>query len=153
MRAMPSPTCSTVPTSARLVSTSNFSIRSFRIEVISSGRSFILLSAPCVRQFVAKSFEPAAHARVEPHRSGLEDDASDQVWVHLALGLHGPAGGLLDLLLNLFELRVGQLVRGRELHVEDALLRGDQRVELVCDLGELRSAALLGDQLEEVDDE
>src|SRR5215218_2908713 len=40
MRAMPSPTWRTFPTSARSVSTSNFSIRSFRIEVISSGRSF-----------------------------------------------------------------------------------------------------------------
>ena len=53
MRAIPSPTCSTVPTSARLDSTSNCSIRSFRIEVISSGRSFIVVSAPCVRQVVA----------------------------------------------------------------------------------------------------
>src|SRR6478672_6106560 len=96
MRAMPSPTCSTVPTSARLDSTSNFSIRSRRIDVISSGRSFIRLSAPCVRQVVAKSFEPAAHARVEPHRSGLEDDASDQVWVNVPLGLHLAARSRLD---------------------------------------------------------
>src|SRR5712691_3229571 len=40
MRAMPSPTWSTVPTSARSVSTSYRSIRSLRIDVISSGRSF-----------------------------------------------------------------------------------------------------------------
>src|SRR6478672_3900401 len=113
MRAMPSPTCSTVPTSARLDSTSNFSIRSFRIEVISSGRSFISVSAPCVRQVVAKSFQPAAHARVEPHRSGLEDESSDQVWVNVPFGLHLATGGLLDAAENLLELRVGQLVRGR----------------------------------------
>src|SRR5919197_2912201 len=37
---MPSPTWRTVPTSARSISTSYCSIRSFRIEVISSGRSF-----------------------------------------------------------------------------------------------------------------
>src|SRR5712692_1292732 len=41
MRAMPSPTCRTVPTSERSVSTSYCSIRCFRICVISSGRSFI----------------------------------------------------------------------------------------------------------------
>ena len=39
-RAMPSPSWSTAPTSARFVSTSNSSIRLRRIEVISSGRSF-----------------------------------------------------------------------------------------------------------------
>ena len=36
-------------------------------------------------------------------------------------------------------------VRGRQLDVEDALLGGDERVELVGDLGELAGAALLGD--------
>src|SRR6185503_10324561 len=41
---MPSPTWSTVPTSERSVSTSYCSIRCFRIEVISSGRSFTNLS-------------------------------------------------------------------------------------------------------------
>ena len=40
-RAMPSPTWRTLPTSERSVSTSNSLIRSLRIEVISSGRSFI----------------------------------------------------------------------------------------------------------------
>src|SRR3954469_17792273 len=153
MRAMPSPTCRTVPTSARLVSTSNFSIRSFRIDVISSGRSFISVSAPCVRQFGAKSFEPAAHARVEPHRSGLEDDASDQVWIHLALGLHGPAGGLLDLRPDAVELLVRELVRSRQLDVEDALLGSDERVELGRDVIELSGASLLGEQLHEVHDQ
>src|SRR4051794_37084670 len=39
-RAMPSPTCSTWPTSARSVSTSKSLIRSLRRAVISSGRSF-----------------------------------------------------------------------------------------------------------------
>src|SRR6266545_2563786 len=40
MRAMPSPTCSTVPTSERSVWTSYCSILVLRIDVISSGRSF-----------------------------------------------------------------------------------------------------------------
>src|SRR3954469_11488865 len=153
MRAMPSPTCRTVLTSARLVSTSNFSIRSLRIEVISSGRNFIVRSAPCVRQVLAKSFEPAAHARVEPHRSGLEDDASDQVWVHLALRLDLAAGSGFDLVEDALEVVVGARVRGRQLDVEDALLLRDERVDLVGDLAELRGPALLREQAHEVDDE
>ena len=44
-------------------------------------------------------------------------------------------------------------MRGRELDVEDALLGGDERVELVGDLAELAGAALLGEQAHEVDDE
>src|SRR4051794_6298931 len=152
-RAMPSPTCRTAPTSARSVSTWNFSIRSLRIDVISSGRNFIVRSAPCVRQVLAKSFEPAAHARVEPHRSGLEDDASDQVWVHLALRLDLAAGSGFDLVEDALEVVVGERVRGRQLDVEDALLLRDERVELVGDLAELCGPALLREQAHEVDDE
>src|SRR4249919_252789 len=43
-RAIPSPTWRTLPTSERSVSTSNSRIRSLRIAVISSGRSFIAIS-------------------------------------------------------------------------------------------------------------
>src|SRR6059058_1955896 len=145
-RAMPSPTWRTAPTSARSVSTSNFSILSRRIDVISSGRSFICLSAPCVRQVLAKSFEPAAHARVEPHRSGLEDDASDQVWVHLAFRLDLASRSGFDLSEDALELVVGEIVRRRQLDVQDALLLRDERVELVCDLAELGGAPLHGEQ-------
>ena len=67
---MPSPSWRTVPTSARSVSTSYSSIRWRRIDVISSGRSFMLLSAPCrcecrgevVRAGRARS----RRARIEP---------------------------------------------------------------------------------------
>ena len=99
MRAMPSPTCSTVPTSARSVSTSYSSIRCFRIEVISSGRSFMrapLYQARCT-QLSAEPVEPAAHAGVDAMRADLEDDAADQVGVDRAGRLDLPARGLLDL--------------------------------------------------------
>src|SRR5580765_4555507 len=139
---MPSPSCSTVPTSARFVSTSNSSIRWRRIDVISSGRSFTL-SAPCRGELLAESFEPAAHARVEPHRSGLEDNASDQVRVDRPGGLHLAAGGLLDAADDPTELGVVQLVSGRQLDVEDPLLLGDEGLELVGDLPDLAGAALL----------
>src|SRR3954452_21188863 len=106
-----------------------------------------------MRQVVAKSFEPAAHARVEPHGSGLEDDASDQVWVNVPFRLDLPARGLLDTADETTEILVRQLVRGRQLDVEDARLRCDERVELVDDGVDLGGAALLGEQLQEVDDE
>src|SRR3954451_2140724 len=153
MRAMPSPTCRTAPTSARFDSVSKFSIRSRRIDVISSGRSFIWSLAPCVGEVGSESIEPPADACVEPHRSGLEDDASDQIWIHLPRGLHLPAGRGLDLGDHLRVVVVGQLGRRRQLDVEYPLRRRDERVELVRDLGDLRGASLLGDEAEEVDDE
>src|SRR5579885_3027342 len=141
-RAMPSPSWSTVPTSARSVSTSNSSIRRRRIDVISSGRSFIPGSAPCRRELLAETLEPAAHARVEPHRSGLEDDPPDQVRVDPPRRAHLAAGRLLDPAENPLEL-----------HLQDALCRRHERLELGGDLAHLPSAALLDQEPQEVADE
>src|SRR5262245_15421772 len=126
---MPSPTWSTLPTSARSVSTSYSSIRCLRIEVISSGRSFTF-SAPCGRQFLAQLVQSSAAARVDAARADLEDEAADQLGVDLALGLDAPAGGALDLAEDLLGLLVGELVRGRQLDVEHALVRRDEPLEL-----------------------
>src|SRR6266516_7376319 len=102
MRAMPSPTWRTVPTSARSVSTSYSSIRCFRIEVISSGRSFtrspFLMTLSCGCQLPAEALEPAAHARVETARAHLKHDPADQARIDLACRLDLAAGGLLDVL-------------------------------------------------------
>src|SRR6478752_7261034 len=95
---MPSPTWSTVPTSARSVSTSKSLIRSLRMAVISSGRSFTVFLSGSGDEFALEAFQAAAHARVDAQRAGLEDDAADQVGVDRARRLDGPAGGLLDLL-------------------------------------------------------
>src|SRR3954447_239090 len=150
MRAMPSPTCSTVPTSARSVSTSKSAIRCLRIEVISSGRSFIRRSAPCGGEFLAKSLEAAAHARVEAHRSRLQDDAADQLRVDAARGLDGTAGRLLDLLDDVCGLGVGQLVGGGELDGQHPLLGCHERLVLPRDLRKLGRAALLRENPHEV---
>src|SRR3954453_13029245 len=48
---------------------------------------------------------------------------------------------------------VGQLRRGRQLDVENAVRRCDERIELAGDLRDLRGASLLGDESQEVDDE
>src|SRR6266571_7775687 len=108
MRAMPSPTWRTVPTSARSVSTSYCSIRSLRIDVISSGRSFTALAPP--HEFLTQTFEPAAHACVDAHRAGLQDEAADQARVHSPLRLDLAAGGLFDLLQERARLLVRELV-------------------------------------------
>src|SRR6059058_697849 len=135
MRAMPSPTCKTVPTSERSVSTSYCSILDLRIDVISSGRSF--KASPSLarrRQVSAKSFEAAADAGVEPQRASLEDDAADQVRVDAPRGVDGTAGRALDLADDLPRLVVGQLVRGRHLDGEAAFLGRHQAFELTVDL-------------------
>ena len=75
MRAMPSPTWRTVPTSLRSVSTSNSRIRSFRIAVISSGvvspLSFVGSFAVSAwsHRVVAEALEAAADAPVGAERA------------------------------------------------------------------------------------
>src|SRR3954451_4365912 len=135
MRAIPSPTCRTVPTSERSVSTSYCSILDLRIDVISSGRSF--KASPSLargRQISAKSFEAAANAGVQAERAGLEDDAADQRRVDRARRVHRTAGRALDLTDDLPRLVVGQLVRRRHLDGETSFLGGHQPLELAANL-------------------
>src|SRR5215469_3561347 len=103
---MPSPIWRTVPTSARSVSTSYCSIRSRRIEVISSGLSFKAFSAP--HEFVSQSFQSSADARIDAQRARLQDDAADEVGVDLPGRLDLASGRVLDLLQNRVRLGVGQ---------------------------------------------
>src|SRR5262245_31869863 len=96
---MPSPTWRTVPTSERSVSTSYCSIRCFRIEVISSGRSFtegLSFGSVSGHEIATKSFQAAAHAGVDAQRAGLEDEAADEVGVDRAGRLDGATRRLLD---------------------------------------------------------
>src|SRR5437764_5263844 len=148
---MPSPSWSTVPTSARSVSTSYCSIRSLRIEVISSGRSFKAASAP--HEFVSQSFQSPADARVDAQRARLQDDAADEVGVDLPRRLHLATPRLLDLLQDRLRLGVGQLARRRQLDGQAPLLARDQPLELLRDLLELARAALFRHHLEEVHEE
>src|SRR5215204_75315 len=150
-RAMPSPTWSTVPTSERSVWTSYCSILDLRIDVISSGRSFNF-SAPC-HEVVSQTVEAAAHAGVEAMRADLEDDAADQRGVDRTRRLDGTAGGLLDLLHDRGRLLVRKLVGGGQLDGQPPRLGGDERVELAVDLVELRVAAFLREEEDEVADQ
>src|SRR5438552_2383542 len=106
---MPSPTWSTVPTSARSVSTSNSLIRFLRIAVISSGRSFTGFLSGSRDEFSGEAFQAAAHARVHAQRAGLQDDAADQARIDVARRLDGAARRSLDLADDCARLVLGQL--------------------------------------------
>src|SRR5687767_12072969 len=160
---MPSPTWRTVPTSERSVSTSNCWIRSLRIEVISSGLSFMQLS-PCVEarsssassggcQFVSQALEPPADAAVGTMRPDLQDDPADELRVHRAGRFDRAAGRLLDRPNDRRRLLVGQRVGRRQLDREAILGLRNERVELGADLRQLAGATLLGDEANEVADE
>src|SRR3954470_15905566 len=148
MRAIPSPTCRTVPTSARSVSTSYCSIRCFRIDVISSGRSFTVVLAP--HELVSKSFKPSFDAGVQPVRAGVEDDAADQFGVDAPRRLHLPPCRLFDLADDRVRFRVAQLPRGRQVDGQTPFVLRDQALELTRELLELAGAALVRDHEQEV---
>src|SRR6476619_105249 len=152
-RAMPSPTCSTVPTSDRSVSTSYCSIRDLRIEVISSGRSFTFSPSLPGDELVAEALQTAAHTGVHAQRTCLQDHAADQLGVDFSGCLDLAAGGLLDPPDDRGSLVVGKLVRGRELDRDAPLRPVDERLELVANAGDLAGTALRRDQAEEVVDE
>ena len=68
--------------------------------------------------------QAAAHAGVQPHRSGLQDDPADQIRLDAARRLHLAARLPLDLGEDALEVRVGELVRRRHL---DARARAPRR--------------------------
>src|SRR5579862_1100768 len=111
------------------------------------------LLLPSGGKLLAESVEAAPHAGVEAHRPGLEDDASDQIGVDAARGLDLVPRALFDPPEDAAELLVGERGRGRELDFEDALLGGDEHLELGCDLADLARAALLDDEPDEVADQ
>src|SRR5581483_11008438 len=150
---MPSPTWSTVPTSARSVSTSKSLIRSFRIAVISSGRSFTGFLSGSGNQFSFQALQAAAHARVDAQRARLEDDAADQVWVDCTRRLDRAPGDALDLSDDLARLVLGELDRGRQLDVQLPLLSRGELLELAGDLVDLSPTPLLDQQAQQVEEE
>src|SRR6266511_3134382 len=129
MRAMPSPTCSTVPTSERSVWTSYCSILVLRIDVISSGRSF--------KGFLSSGWWSVLFAVVRAARARSRR-------------VDRTAGRLLDLGDDPLRLVLGQLERGRQLDGQPPLLLGHQPFELALDLAQLPAAVLLDGEQQEV---
>src|SRR4051794_20635601 len=102
IRAMPSATDRTVPTSDRSAPPSSRpSIRSLRMLVISSGLICIRflprrLALRGSRQFLPQSFEPPAHARVQHLVPDAEDETADQVGIDVSVQVDLAAGLVLD---------------------------------------------------------
>jgi hypothetical protein len=82
--------------------------------------------------------------------TNLQDDAADQVGINAPRRLDLATGGSLDLPEQLRRLLVGQLDRSRELGVDDALVLCHQALELARDLPQLRGAALVREEEQEV---
>ena len=61
-------------------------------------------------------------------RAGPEHEAADQPGVDLACRAEPPPGDLLDPVQQLPRVVLGELDRGGELDVEDALFRGNERI-------------------------
>src|ERR1043165_9848809 len=89
MRAIPSPISRTVPTSERSAeSVSMPSIRSRRIDAISSGLISIAAFVPFLRRLgdaLSQFLEPVSNARVQDHVSYLHDQPAEDVRVDPAL--------------------------------------------------------------------
>src|SRR4029453_13349299 len=102
MRAIPSPSCRTVPTSARSVSPSYSSIRCLRIEGFSFGRNFKGCAPLGPPRLAAQPLQAAADGGVESVGSNLQDDAADQVGVDAARGLVLAARTLVVLATDIF---------------------------------------------------
>src|SRR5215216_6678000 len=151
MRAMPSATDRTVPTSVRSAwPSSSPSMRLLRMDVISSGLICMNLLGP--EDLSSELFKSVADRCIEHRVADLDDDAAQDVRVHaggdvdLAIGLLGDAVAELgdDLLVELH--------CGRDLHRQQLVLLLPQRVVVRADAEERRHAVLLDQQLEEVHD-
>src|SRR4051794_17349609 len=155
IRAIPSPISSTVPTSVRSAeSVSMPSIRSRRIDAISSGLISMRLSFPFLRRSgdaLSQFLEPVLDARVQDHVSHLYDQPAEDVRIHPALQLDRVARLLLDLRTDpLRDLRV-ELDGAGHGHAQPLVLLGPERVVLPPDPEEDRHAVLFQQEVEEVD--
>jgi hypothetical protein len=83
-------------------------------------------------------------------RADLEDDPADQGRVDLARRFDLAPRGLLDLLQQPPLVLVGELDGRGQLRGEDALILGDQALELLCDLLERADPALVREHEQEV---
>src|SRR3954451_24190441 len=155
MRAIPSATDSTVPTSERsALPVSSPSILSRRMLAISSGLISIAVLYASLRRLgdaLSKFLQASADARVEDHVSHLQDDAAEDLAVDAAGQLDLLAGLALDLLAHLLHHRAIELDRAGHRYVDAPVLVLPELVELAPDPEHLWHPPLLDQQLEEVE--
>src|SRR5258708_3375946 len=156
MRAIPSATDSTVPTSERsALPVSSPSIRSRRIDAISSGLISIGVLYASLRRLgdaLSKFLQAIANARVEDHVADLQDDATEDLRVNPACQIDPLIGLALDLLTDLGNHGRVQLGCAGHGHVDPPILLLPQLLEMATDAEDLRGPVLLDQQLEEVEE-
>src|SRR4051812_31294190 len=158
MRAMPSATDSTVPTSVSSAPpASRPSMRCLRMLVISSGLICIAIGQvllegrglrPC--DLLAKSFESGADGGVQDGVADADDDAAKHVGVDRARQLDLAARLPADLLADLPRHGLVELDRARDLHRQQLVDVTPHRVELSADAEQRRHPMVLDQQREEV---
>src|SRR4051794_22963532 len=155
MRAMPSATDRTVPTSVRSAEpVSSPSIRSRRMLAISSGLISIFFF-PCllVRRggdALSKFLQATADAGVQNHVADLQDDAAEDLVVDPARELDLLAGLAFDLFADPLHNRFVEVDGAGDGDVEAAVLLLPELVELAADTEDFRHPVLLDQQLEEI---
>src|SRR5660397_279366 len=105
MRAIPSPTSSTMPTSSTSTSASYSSIWDLRTDVISSGLSFngTLQARCCAYQPVAKLLQTMTHAGISNAITYLDLYSPQDILVHRERQLNRRAQGSLLSLIHISE--------------------------------------------------
>src|SRR5579885_1232058 len=143
MRAMPSPTDSTWPTSAISASVPKFAICCFRIAEISAARISILLN-PLHRQLQAMQL--ALQRRIDHARANLDDEAAQQARVDLDIDGDLAADRLAQLLVDRLALRRRQILRRDHMGGDLAALLGEA-VQIALDhLRQREEAAVLREE-------
>src|SRR5215213_6879677 len=159
MRAMPSATDRTVPTSVRSAwPASRPSMRLLRMLVISSG--LICMKSPWgagagdlagPRDLLAEVLEAVANGGVEHGVADPHDDAAEDVGVDVRLEVDLAVGLLGDAVADLLDRRLGQLDGGGDGDGQEPVLVLPQLVELRAHAEQHRHAVLLDQQPQEVD--
>src|SRR3954469_9109087 len=154
MRAMPSATERTVPTSERSAPPSSMpSMRSLRMLVISSGlicirQSFLGGS----RHFLTESFEAPAHAGVHHHVSDGGDEPAYYVGIDVSVQIDPLTGLFLDPAADALNQLVIERCGTRDAYLQELVLLAPQVVELAADAKDRGNAMPLGAELQEVEE-
>src|SRR3954454_7330951 len=156
-RAMPSPTERTVPTSVSSDdSASSPSMRRLRMDVISSGLICSAMGssgrALTARDLLAKLFESVADGRVHDRVTHPQDDAADDVRIHVGRELDLAPGLLGDAVAERAHELVVELHRRGDLHRQQLVLLAPERVVRAADPVDDGHPVLLEQELEEVHD-
>src|SRR5689334_6619232 len=146
MRAMPSPTDSTVPTSETSASASKFAIWSRMTREISAARISIQLAF----HRLSESVEFGADRCVDALAAQLHDDSAEDGGIDLGVDVDIAAGAGAELRLEFGDLIVVERPRGHDFGDGFTAMLRSEAAEGSDDRAKLVPAAVLGEHAEEV---